>query len=128
MLVAKARSEADGITSAAHVAANQEMFKLREEAEQSAAGRRGELAEFERRLSEREALINSQLQRVVEAEKSVGEQKAVLRQRADALEQQRREVAELHRQGLEQLRKTAGFDRGGGPGDLSEEGRARIPP
>src|SRR4249920_833525 len=71
--VEKARSEAEMIIRDARLAANEEATKLREQVEQSFTARRGERAELERRLSEREALINSQLARVVEAESSLKE-------------------------------------------------------
>src|SRR3954469_8567796 len=61
----KARSEAELIIRDARLAANEESRKLREEIEASFASRRQERNELERRLAERETLINSQLQRVV---------------------------------------------------------------
>lgn len=108
-LLAKALSEAEVITRDAQLAASAEALKLRTEIEQSFAQRRADRAELERRLSEREALINSQLQRVVESEKSLSEQEAQLRQRTQAMEQQQREVADLSRHALEQLQKIAGL-------------------
>ncbi len=64
---------------------------------------------MERRLGEREALINSQLERVVEAEKRVNDQRAALRQQAEALEERQRKLQELTRQAAEQLQKLAGL-------------------
>ena len=68
-LLDKARSEADIIRREATAAANAEALKLREQIEESFATRRTERAESERRLAERESLINSQLQQMMEAEK-----------------------------------------------------------
>ena len=51
------------------IAASQDTLKLREEIEQSFAARRAERVELERRLAERESLINSQLARMMEAER-----------------------------------------------------------
>src|SRR5881296_3848122 len=96
-LLGKARNEAEIIVRDARLAANEEALKLREQVEQSFAARRAERAELERRLSEREALINSQLHRIVEGEKNLQEQKAALRERATAVESQQRQLADLTR-------------------------------
>src|SRR5205823_5277275 len=104
----QARREADNIIRDARLTANEEALKLREQIEQSFASRRTERAELERRLSEREVLINSQLERMVEAEKALKEQKVGLKERTEALQQQEREVADLIRQTREQLQKLAG--------------------
>src|SRR5439155_3257858 len=55
--------------------------------------------------AEREGLINSQLSRIVEAEKSLNEQKTALQHRAEAIERQQRELAEISRQQIEELQK-----------------------
>src|SRR3954467_7329710 len=65
-LLDKARSEAESIKRDASAAASQEALKLREQVEESFAARRVERAESERRLGERETLINSQLQQMME--------------------------------------------------------------
>lgn len=90
-LLAKAKSEAEMIVRDARLAANEESLVLREKIEQSFAARRLERAELEKRLSEREALINSQLARIVDAEKSLEEQKDSWRKRSEALEKQERD-------------------------------------
>src|SRR6266705_2368754 len=105
----QARSEAEMIVRDARLSANQEALKLREQVEQSFAARRAERAELERRLSERETLINSQLQRIVEAEKGLKQEAEALRQRSQALEAHERELAGLTRQGLEHLQQMAGL-------------------
>src|SRR3569833_861313 len=64
-LLDKARNEAESITRNSAAAAVQEALKLREQIEQSFADRRTERAESERRLAERESLINSQLQQMM---------------------------------------------------------------
>src|SRR5258708_1620356 len=75
----KALNEAEKTTRDARLAASEEALKLREQMDQSFAARRAERTEQERRLSEREALINSQLERMVQAEKSVKVQEESLR-------------------------------------------------
>src|SRR2546428_764697 len=96
-LLGKAHSEADMIVRDARLAASEEASKSRDQLEQSFSARRAERAELERRLGEREALINSQLQRIVEGEKNLQEQKAALRERATAVESQQRQLADLTR-------------------------------
>ena len=66
-----ARQEAEAIIHGARLAASEEAAKLRDQAEQSLTARRNERAEQERRLSEREMLLNSQLTRIIEAEKDL---------------------------------------------------------
>jgi len=105
----QARSEAEMILRDARLSANQEALKLREQVEQSFAVRRAERAELERRLSERETLINSQLQRIVEAEQGLKEQAEAMRRRSQALEDHERELAGLTRQGLEHLQQMSGL-------------------
>src|SRR6267142_4043405 len=87
-LIAKAHSETDMIRRDARLAANEEAMRLRAEIERSFTDRRAERAELERRLGEREGLINSQLQRIVESEKTVQEQTAALREQAQAAEKE----------------------------------------
>jgi ribonuclease Y len=106
-LLGKARSEAEMVLRDASLAANEEARKLREEAEKSSAAGRVERADLERRLAEREALINSQLERMVEAEKQLNTQEAALRQRAETLERKELELAALSRQASEQLQRVA---------------------
>jgi ribonuclease Y len=108
-LVGKARNEAEIIVRDARLAANEEALKLRDQIEKTFAVRRTERAELETRLSAREALINSQLERVMEAEKSLKEQEAKQRERAGAIEIQRAELMGMTRQTSEKLEKLAGL-------------------
>lgn len=108
-LVAKARTEAEALASAAQLAANEEALRLRAQIDQSFAARRAERAESERRLGEREVLINSQLERLVETEKSVNEQKTALQAQVEAMASRQRELESLTRQAREQLQKLAGM-------------------
>src|SRR5690348_13671976 len=64
-IVDQARREAEIILRDAKVAASEEALKLHAQTEQALAGRRAERLELERRLAERESLINSQLERIV---------------------------------------------------------------
>jgi ribonucrease Y len=106
-ILAKTRAEADVMVRDARLAAKDEAAKLREQVEQSFATRRLERAELERRLSEREALINSQLERIVEGEKNLKEQKESVRERTAAIERKEQQLDTLTRERLEQLQKLA---------------------
>src|SRR5689334_2287460 len=108
-ILTKARNEAEIIVRDARLAASEDARKMREETEAAFAARRTERAELERRLSEREGLINSQLERIVEAEKTLQEQKVAFRQRTDAVEKVERALEELTRQNREALQRTAGL-------------------
>ncbi len=105
----QARNEAEMLTRNARLAANEEALKLREQVEKSFSDRRAERAELERRLGERESLINSQLQRIVETEKNLTEQKQALRKRIEAVENQEHDLALLMRQMGEKLQQAAGL-------------------
>ena len=108
-LLDKARNDADTIKREASAAASQEALKLREQIEQSFTDRRTERAESERRLGEREALINSQLQQMMEAEKALKEQKQAIETQMAAVETAGRELAELKAKVREQLQKLSGL-------------------
>src|SRR5437660_1718843 len=68
-LLENARRDAEALIRDARLAANEEALRIREQTEQSFTARRQERAELERRLSERESLINTQLEGVVQAER-----------------------------------------------------------
>jgi len=108
-LIAKARSEAEAILQEARLTASKETLQLREQIEQSYTTRRAERTELEARLAQREALINSQLERIVEAERNLNEQKATSRKRAELLDERDQALTELKSQALEQLQALAGL-------------------
>jgi len=106
-----ARRDAEALVRDARLAANEEAFKLREQTEQSFAARRQDRAELERRLSEREALINTQLEGVVQVERGLREQKDALKKKSEILESQQQELDELTRQRREQLQSVSHLTR-----------------
>ena len=105
----KARADAEKIVQEAKISANQEAMKLRHQMEQSFAAQRAEQVELERRLSEREGLINSQLRRIMESEKRLTEQSESLRVRSEGIEAGDKKLADLNRQISEQLQKISGL-------------------
>lgn len=108
-LVEQARRDAESITTAARAAASEAAAKLRQETEASLTERRTEQAAQERRLSEREALLNSQLARILESEQDLRQQKDALDRKATALENAQQELIELTRQHREKLQALAGL-------------------
>ncbi len=108
-LLEKARSEAESIKRDATAAASQEALKFRQQIEQSFADRRAERAESERRLGERETLINSQLQRMMEAEKRLKQDQDAVETQLAALDTSKRELEELKSQAHHELQKLAGL-------------------
>lgn len=107
---AHARLEAEQLLQQSRLTAQEEALKLRHEVEQSFARRQAEQTGAERRLAERETLLNSQFTRFVELEKRLQTQGETLEQRATALAQREREVEALSRQRREQLRALAGVN------------------
>lgn len=101
-----ARRNADAMVREARLKANEEALRLRQETEQTVARRQLEIQEAERRLSDRESLIDRQLQNVVAQESTVRQQHAELRQKAAALDAERveiRRMAEQRREALQSL-------------------------
>src|SRR3989304_751787 len=66
---ARSRLEAEQLLQQSRLTAQDEALKLRQEVERSLAARQAEQAETERRLAERETLLNTQFTRFVETEK-----------------------------------------------------------
>ena len=69
-----ARRQADAITREARLLADEEALRVRQQTETTFITRRHELDETEKRLLERETLINRQLQSLVEEEKLLRQQ------------------------------------------------------
>jgi ribonuclease Y len=102
-ILEKSRREADAIVRDSRLAASDEAAKIREQTEQSFATRRTERAESERRLTERETLINAQLEKLMQAETHLDQQTADLQKQAEALVAQRQELNQITAKRREQL-------------------------
>jgi ribonucrease Y len=90
-----ARREAEIITREARLTSTEEALKLREQTEKAFTARSREIGELERRLAERELLINGQLEGIVQREKAVGTQRQQIEQAQVSLEAERSRLAEL---------------------------------
>lgn len=108
-IVSHARAEGERIQSEARATGAAEALRLREEIEQSFAARRADRAELERRLSEREVLLNSQLEQILDSEKTLQKQKEDLQQRQEALREKDRELAAQLQEQRQRLQQTAGL-------------------
>jgi ribonuclease Y len=65
--------------------------------------------ELEKRLAEREALINSQLERLLEVEKNLDAEKETLRHQAEVLHGRENQLSQLEQQHHERLQKLSGL-------------------
>ncbi|HXG46035.1 MAG TPA: ribonuclease Y [Methylomirabilota bacterium] len=106
-ILANAERQAETVLREARLKANEEALKLREETERSFASRREELNNIEKRLVEREALINHELGSMMEEEKALREQQAAWHQKHQELESRRADLEALVRQRREELQATA---------------------
>src|SRR5580765_3422575 len=102
-ILESARRQADNIAREARLQANEEALKLREQTEQSFATRRQAAVEAEKRLVERESLINRQLESMVQEEKSLREQQLGCKRESQELEKQRCELTGIVQQRREAL-------------------------
>ena len=101
------RREAEAIVRDARLAASEEARKIREQTEQSFAAARQERADAERRQAERESLINTQLEKLVQVEKNLQDQKTAVLQQGESLAAKQLELSRLTQQRREQLQSLA---------------------
>jgi ribonuclease Y len=94
-LLDDARRHAEAITREARLQANEEILRIRQDTEGTFAARRQEFTETEKRLVERESLLNRQLQNLLQQEENLRAQNRDSAKQAEQLELQRKEVAEL---------------------------------
>jgi ribonucrease Y len=99
--------EAETLAREARLKASEEIARLKQDTEQSFAARQCQLVEAERRLVERETLINRQLEHFVGEEKALRAQQTDWQKKSEALDALRRELAEVMKQRREQLQTIA---------------------
>ena len=104
-LLDSAQREAEAILREARLAANEEALKLRDQTEKSFGTRRRELVDLEQRLSERESLINRQLEGIVQREKDLRDRQQEFEDKKCAIEAERNELVWLAKLRREQLQK-----------------------
>lgn len=108
-LVAASKRDAENIVAKARLAANEDALRLRRETEESFAGQRKDQSERERRLTDREGILNSQLERVMRSERALEEREDSLRRQAETATLREKELGDLTRTRREQLQGMAGL-------------------
>ncbi len=104
-IIDEASKKADSLLREARLTANEETLKIREETEKQFLERRKELSATEKRLIEREGLVNQQLENLVGQEKDFREKAVGHERNVESLEKMKGEVAALERQRKEELQK-----------------------
>lgn len=112
------RREAEAQIEKTRLAAQQETAQLRAQFEQATSKERQELTEQERRLTERESLLNTQLARVLQTESDLKQQRELLERNSVALGVTQQELQTLTQQRRQQLEKLSGIN--------GEEARAQF--
>lgn len=102
-----ARNEAEALVREAKLRASEEALKIREESEKPIAAKLKQIAETEVRLTERESLINRQLENLVAQERALRQQTEDLQKQAAQLDASRQDVAKLTHEVREKLAATA---------------------
>ena len=101
------RKDSETLLRDARWSANEEINRLREQSELYLSKRRGEIEASEARLSQRENLINRQLEGLVEEEKSLRGRQTQLQQQTAALDLERTALARTNQQRKEELARIA---------------------
>ncbi len=112
------RSEAEAQQEKMRTAAQQEVAQLRAQFDQTAAAQRQEMAEQERRLTERETLLTAQLTRILQTENELKALREQLERKDANLEATREELRQLTQQRRKQLETISGLN--------VEEARAQL--
>jgi ribonuclease Y len=108
-LLTSSRRDAEGILARAKISASEEATRIRRETEDTFTLQRTEQAERERRLAERESLLNSQLERVMKSERAMDAREDQLKRDNETLGAERKQLTELTRQRREQLQSVSGL-------------------
>jgi len=98
-----ARRDTEAVAREARIKAAEEAHKLREETEQSFSARRKELADLEGRITQRESLVNRQLENIVTDEKNVRAQRDACATQSAELERKLAEAGHLKAERLARL-------------------------
>lgn len=101
----EARQQAETLAREARIAANEEAMKLRTETERQFVERRKELSAAEKRIIERESLLNQQLENLVLQEKELREKITADQKRVEAIETLRKELIEVQKQRRQELER-----------------------
>jgi ribonuclease Y len=117
-LVEAATREAASIRREAELAGREEIYRLKEELEEEARDRRGELERTETRLDERERMLERKLELLDERQTRQEERLAKLEEREEALETRATSVEDRETEAQRRLEELAGL--------TADEARARL--
>ncbi len=120
-LRASIEKESAAVRREAKLAAQEELLKSREELERSFSDRRRELDATERRLAEREAWINRQLELAAEAERKSKATEADLQQGMEKLNQDRVALEKLAQERRDEIARIASMSLGEAKSALLKE-------
>ncbi len=104
-----ARREADTVLREARVAAQDELFKMRNTFERETQGRRQELAELEKRVLAGEVALERKMESSERKAEELARKDAQVAEREKGLQKLRMELDELKRLSLQELGRIAGF-------------------
>ena len=102
------RRESEAQIEKARTLSAQESAQLRTQLETSTSVQRQELADHEKRLTERETLLNSQFARIIQTEDELKHQRESLERKSVELDITRQELSTLTQQRRQQLEKISG--------------------
>jgi ribonuclease Y len=105
--LANTKAEAENILREARLAASEEAHKIRQTTEGSFASRRSELDQAERQRTEREAMLNRQMEGMVEREKSLAAQQSRLLEKETELNDRKQQLKQLTAERRDQLSRLA---------------------
>ncbi len=106
--LAQHQREAVAVLEKERAAARQEIVQIQAQTDQAAVTRRQELDQREKYLAERESLLNTQLNRVLQSEEQAKQQRELLDQKQAQLEQSQAGLRQLTEQRRQQLEKLSG--------------------
>lgn len=101
--------QAEGILREARVKAAEETLRFRQEIENSYSNRQLEISAAEKRLAERDNLINRQLENLVAEERTLQKQQEGVRTKEQAIEVQREQLRELELKRTQALESVSGL-------------------
>ena len=116
-----AEREADNTVREAKLQASEESQKIRKNTEDSFATRRRELEEAEQQRAKREALLNQQMEGMVDREKTLAEQQTRLLEKEEELRQRKQELKKIIAERREQLAQLAKLSEEDAKAELLKE-------
>lgn len=109
--VDRAKAETEDLVRSARLAAQEEILKAREQTEAATRQQQVQWLELERRLSERETLVNAQFERALDLEKRLAQEKGALDERGAALARREQDLNQAIEAHAQKLARVAGLSQ-----------------